>query len=87
VKKYPNLHRGVLQLPQDRYCTLTVLYRHQQPSLKIVSRIANSDTLLNFPMALISIPVTFFGDLKAKLKGEELNSMEGPQDRVDELLV
>jgi hypothetical protein len=61
---------------------------HQPAVREIFSRIAISDTLPNLPIALIISPSDFllFGDLKAKLKVEELESMEELQDMVKELL-
>jgi hypothetical protein len=52
--------KGGVQVPQDRECILVMPRLISQPSLKIVSRVANSDTLSNLLIALMSIPVTSF---------------------------
>jgi hypothetical protein len=64
-----------------------MLYFIGQPSLKIVCGISSSDRPPT-PDSLDMSPSDFFlfGDLKTKLKSEELKSMEELQDRTDELL-
>jgi hypothetical protein len=56
--------------------------------LNIAFDFANSDMLLSQPPARRSVRVTsfLFGDLKRKLKGEEFDTMEEIQSRVEELL-
>jgi hypothetical protein len=51
---------GAVQVPQDRYCVLTMPQFIGQPLPKMVSRAANSDTLPNLPKAMVSVSVTSF---------------------------
>jgi hypothetical protein len=46
--------------PKVQIACFTIPHFLGQPSLKNVYRVANSDTFLNFPITLISVPVTFF---------------------------
>jgi hypothetical protein len=51
---------GAVQVPQDRWRILTMPYFIGWPSLKILSRAANSDMLSKLPITPISVPVTSF---------------------------
>jgi hypothetical protein len=49
---------GAVQVSQDRQCILTKPQLIDQQSLRIVSCVADSDTLPSIPISLISVPGT-----------------------------